>query len=128
MTTTVHIPEGYQQVMPYLIVKDASAFLDFIEDVFDGVEVMRHMREEEETIMHAEIKIGDSIIMVADSTDAYEPRPAGMFVYVADTDSTYEKALAAGATSIEAPCDQPYGRSAGINDTFGNTWWITTDK
>ncbi len=126
--TTAKIPAGYQQVMPYLIVKDAPAFIAFMQDVFDAVEVMRHNREDGHTIMHAEIKLGESIIMAADSTDKYEPRTSGLFIYVPDADAAYAKALAAGATSIAPPADQTYGRSAGITDPFGNTWWITTSK
>ena len=124
---TAHIPEGYQQVMPYLIIKNASAFIDFMQDIFYAVEVMRHMRDEN-VIMHAEIKVGESVIMLADSNAQYPPSTAGMFIYVGDADTTYQNALAAGATSITAPADQPYGRSAGILDPFGNTWWITTAK
>jgi PhnB protein len=124
---TAHIPQGYQQIMPYLIVKDAPAFMDFMIDVFEAVEVMRHMRDEH-TIMHAEIKVGDSVLMIADSTDKHDPSPAGMFVYVPDADETYTKALSAGAISVAPPSNQAYGRSAGVKDAYGNTWWITTDK
>ncbi|MDR3681561.1 MAG: VOC family protein [Flavipsychrobacter sp.] len=124
---TVVIPKGYQQVMPYLILDNASAFIDFMKDVFDAVEIMRHMRDEQ-VIMHAEIKLAESVIMIADSTDTYGSSPAGMFVYVPDADATYNKAIATGATSIAAPSDQSYGRSAGVKDAYGNTWWITTNK
>ncbi len=124
---TVVIPKGYQQVMPYLILDNASVFIDFMIDVFDAVEIMRHMRDEQ-VIMHAEIKLGESVIMIAESTDNYTSSPAGMFVYVPDADATYNKAIAAGATSVATPSDQSYGRSAGIKDVYGNTWWITTNK
>jgi uncharacterized glyoxalase superfamily protein PhnB len=119
------IPEGYQQVMPYLIVKGAAEFLDFMKNVFGAEEKMKVMRDEK-TIMHAEIRIGESIIMFADATSQFEPRPAGMFVYVEDADQTYDKAIAAGATSLRPVCDQEYGRSGGVTDPFGNVWWPTT--
>ena len=119
------IPQGYQQVMPYLIVKDAAAFIDFMKRVFGAVEKYRAMRDEY-TIAHAEVQAGDSTIMLADATAEYQPRPAGMFIYVKNADETYATALANGATSIMPPADQPYGRSCGIEDPFGNTWWPAT--
>jgi len=119
------IPEGYQQVMPYLIVKGAAKFVDFMKKVFGGEEKMKVMRDEN-TIMHAEIRIGDSVIMLADATSHFEPRPAGLFVYVEDADETYHKAIAEGATSITPMSDQEYGRSGGVTDPFGNVWWPTT--
>lgn len=121
----MRIPEGYQQVMPYLIVRDAQGFMTFMKSVFGATEKMNMMRDEH-IIMHAEIQLGDSTIMFADATAQFEPRPAGMFVYVANADETYAKALAAGATSLMPPADQEYGRSCGVLDPFGNSWWPTT--
>jgi uncharacterized glyoxalase superfamily protein PhnB len=94
-------------------------------NVFGAEERHRTMRDEK-LIMHAELRIGDSVIMFADSTEKFSTKTAGMFIYVADTDDTYKKALAAGATSIMEPADQEYGKSAGITDPFGNDWWITS--
>lgn len=121
---TLKIPEGYNQVMPYLIVGNAAAFIAFTQQVFGADEKFKAMRDEH-TIMHAEISIGSSVIMLADATETYKPQPAGLFVYVDDCDAVYAKALANGATTKTVPADQEYGRSAGINDAFGNTWWIT---
>ena len=86
------------------------------------------MMRNENLIAHAEISICDSIIMLADATDAFKTMSAGMFIYVADADETYHKALAEGAKSIMPPSDQEYGRTCGISDPFGNTWWPTTGK
>jgi PhnB protein len=119
------LPKNYQQVMPYLIIKDAAKFIEFTQQVFDAKETYRAMRDEN-CIQHAEIMIGDSTIMLADSTEKYQPRPAGMFIYVEDADKTYLKALSAGAISVMEPADQPYGRSGGIMDVYGNNWWLTT--
>ena len=119
------IPEGYQTVMPYLILKDASAFIEFTQMVFNAEVVSKHMRDEK-IIMHAEIKIGNSIIMFADSTEQYQPRPAGFFIYVDNTDKTYKDALDNGASVVTEIADQSYGRSGGVQDAFGNTWWITS--
>src|ERR1041384_8386182 len=99
------IPAGYQTVMPYLILKNAAAFLQFSQDVFGAFEKYRTMRDEDH-IAHAEITIGDSTIMLADSTEEYPPSTAGLFIYVASADETYQKALHAGATSIMALSDQ----------------------
>ncbi|MCY7421453.1 MAG: VOC family protein [Chitinophagaceae bacterium] len=122
---TKALPENHQVIMPYLIVNNAAGFIDFMKEVFDGKELNRHMRNET-IIMHAEVMIGGSTMMLADSTSEFTDRTAGMFIYVDDADTTYDKALAKGATSIMPPADQPYGRSCGVNDAFGNTWWITS--
>jgi PhnB protein len=119
------IPEGYQQVMPYLIVKGAARFLHFMKIVFGAEEKMKVMRDEN-IIMHAELRIGDSVIMFADATSQFEPRPAGIFVYVEDADQTFNKAIAEGATSVMPMSDREYGRSGGVIDPFGNVWWPTT--
>jgi PhnB protein len=120
----LNIPEGYQQIMPYLIVKNAAAFIVFTQKVFDATEKFKTMRNET-AIMHAEISIGESVIMVADATEVYHERPAGLFVYVDDCDVLYKKAIDNGATTVAEPADQGYGRSAGVLDAFGNTWWLT---
>lgn len=124
---TTKIPEGYQTVMPYLIVRNASGFFQFTQKVFGATEKYKEMRDEKH-IRHAEVKIGDSVIMFADSTEEYQPNTAGMFVYVDNADETYQKALQEGAVSIMEPADQSYGRSCGVEDPYGNTWWITSVK
>jgi len=121
----LNYPADYQQVMPYLIIKNAGAFMKFMEDVFGAKEKMKHMRSEG-VIMHAEITVGESVIMLADSTEQYSACTGGFFIYVADADTVYNKAIAAGSTSVMPVSDMPYGRSGGIVDPFGNTWWTTT--
>ncbi len=110
--------------MPYLIVKNALAFLQFVQEVFEGRETHRSMRSEQ-VVRHAEVMIGNSTIMLADATEQFAVQNAGLFVYVPDADAAYQKALAAGATTVMEPADQSYGRSCGVLDAFGNTWWIT---
>lgn len=122
-----NIPSGYQQVMPYLIINNASAFMNYMKNVFGAEEKMKVMRDES-TIMHAEIKIGDSVIMFADATPQYEPRTTGLFIYVNNADETYRKAMKEGSVSLTEPADQSYGRSCGVVDPFGNTLWITSVK
>lgn len=121
----VTIPDGYNQLMPYLIVSDANRFLEFMQTVFGAKEKFREMRDDE-TIKHGEVFIGGSVIMFAQSTAQFQPQSAGMFLYVDDADEVYLKALNAGATEIMQPADQPYGRSGGVQDPFGNIWWITS--
>ncbi len=119
------LPENYQIVMPYLIITGAQQFIEFTKAVFNAKETHNHARSEG-VIMHGEIMIGESTIMFADATPQFSPRTAGMFVYVENADETYKKALANGATSIMPVTDQPYGRTCGIQDPFGNIWWPTT--
>lgn len=121
------IPENYQTVMPYLIVNNAEAFIAFTKDVFGATEKMRDMRDEK-IIRHAEIMIGDSTIMLADSIPDYPPSTAGMFVYVEDVDTTYKKAVERGAKTLEGISDKDYGRTCGVEDPFGNVWWVTQPK
>jgi PhnB protein len=122
---TLSIPEGYQRIMPYLIINNAAAFQSFMQRVFSAKEKYKAMRDEN-TIMHAEVKVGDSVIMFADATDEFERNTAGMFIYVENVDETYNKALAEGSTSKMKPADMEYGRTCGITDPFGNVWWITS--
>lgn len=119
------LPENHQQVMPYLIVANAAGLSQFIQDVLGGRETIRHLRDDGR-IMHAEVMIGNSTIMFAESSENWGNNPAGMFVYVSNADATYQKALDAGATSVMPPADQSYGRSCGVTDPYGNTWWITS--
>lgn len=121
---TLNLPDNYQPIMPYLILKNAAGFIDFTKEVLGATEQLKTMRDEK-TIMHAEVNIQGSTIMIAESTDDYSPQNAGLFVYVDNCDLAYQKALERGAESIMPPADQSYGRSAGIKDPFGNTWWIT---
>ena len=78
--------------------------------------------------MHAEIKIGNCTIMFADTTEAFKPQLAGLFIYVENADDTCHKALAEGGTTVMELSDQDYGRTCGVNDPCGNTWWITSVK
>jgi len=122
------IPENYQTVMPYLIIEGAEEFLSFTRQVFQAEQVLKILREDEKTVRHAQIRIGNSMIMFADATSQFEPCPAGLFIYVENADDTYKKALGAGAASITELSDQDYGRTCGVTDPFGNIWWITSVK
>lgn len=125
MNNVLKVPENYQAIMPYLILRDAPSFIKFAEQVFDAKIALKEMRDANK-IMHAEIKIGDSIVMVAEATADYVPQNAGLFVYVKDADTAFEQALELGSEMVLEVSNQPYGRSGGVRDPFGNTWWITS--
>lgn len=119
------IPPGYQRVMPYIIVPGAEAFMDFLHKVFGAEEKLKLLHDNSQ-IMHAEMTIGDSTIMLADSNDQWGPDTAGLFVYVDNADHIYSLALEHGASSVMTPSDRDYGRACGVKDMWGNTWWITS--
>lgn len=123
----LEIPANHQVVMPYLMVNEAAKLLDFVKKVFGAEEKYKQLRDEN-LIRHAEVTMGDSTLMICDSTETWAPQPASLFIYVANADETYEKALANGAESIMELADQDYGRSGGVKDPSGNTWWITSVK
>jgi uncharacterized glyoxalase superfamily protein PhnB len=120
------IPEGYRTVTPYLVVDGATNVLDFVKQAFGAEEKFR-MDTPDGKIGHAEVQIGDSIVMLGDAGAENPAMPAMIHLYLEDCDATYERALAAGATSEREPTDQFYGdRSAGVRDSAGNLWWIAT--
>ncbi len=109
--------EGYHSVTTRIVVDDVGAQVDFLRSVFDATGEVVPGRP-------AEILIGDSLVMVTGTTER-DRFPAFLYVYVDDADARYERALAAGATSIEAPLDTPYGdRRAMVRDPFGNVFQI----
>ena len=120
------VPDGYHTVTPYLVVSDVAGLIDFLEQVFD-VKEKEIMRQPDGSIMHAEVRIGDSVIMMGEATDEFAPMPGMLHVYLEDVDDAYRRALAAGATSLREPTDEFYGdRAAGVQDAFGNQWWMAT--
>jgi len=116
------IPSHYNRLMPYIIIPNGYRFMEFMKTVFDATEQAIVPRSEG-VIMHGELRIGEAVVMFADVTEQFEARPAGIFIYVEDTDDTYKRALDAGATSLMEPTQQPYGYTCGFHDPFGNDWW-----
>lgn len=124
------IPDGYHTVTPYLIVQGADKLIDFLNRAFNATESDRVNRPDG-GIMHSQVKIGDSIVMISDacSEGGFHPMPTMIHLYVNDADTTYKRALLAGATSIMEPVDEFYGdRAAGVKDPTGNHWWIATHQ
>jgi PhnB protein len=120
------IPDGYHTVTPYLVVRDVPRLIEFLRQAFGATERMRAARPDG-SIMHAEVVIGDSRVMMGEPTASSPPMPGCVHLYVVDTDALYHLALQAGATSLREPTDQFYGdRMAGVQDPVGNQWWIAT--
>jgi PhnB protein len=116
-----HTPEGWHTITPRISVDDSKRFVEFLRKVFDAT---GEHREDRPSV----IKIGDSLLMVGD-TAIRNVRTAFLYVYVPDSDATYQRAIAAGAYSIEEPVDTPYGdRRCMVEDQWGNTWQIATYK
>lgn len=119
-------PAGYTSVAPYLIVAGASATIDFLKQVFDASE-LRRFAEPGGKVMHAEVRIGDTVVMMGDAGEGWPPAAAHVHVYVSDVDAIYARALAAGATSVQPPVQkQDEDKRGGVKDAAGTTWWIST--
>lgn len=124
--TVAYKPDGYHTVTPYLTVQAAEELMTFIADVLGGSELLR-LPGPDGRIGHAEMRVGDSVIMLADVPQAEEPTRAMLHLYVEDADATYRRAVARGATSLREPTTEFYGdRMAGVADSFGNKWYFAT--
>jgi len=119
-------PERYSTVSPYLIVSDAARTIGFLEEVFQG-KALRRFPGEDGRLMHAEVRIDDTVIMLADSAASWPPVASHVHVYVPDVDATYARALAAGAEAVQAPVKKDdEDKRGGVKDPGGTTWWIAT--
>lgn len=123
---TAFKPEGYTSVAPYLVVDGAARTIDFLQRAFDAAE-LRRFADASGKLMHAEVRIGDTVVMIADGNDAWPPIASHVHVYVPDVDATYRRALAAGAVSVQEPVKKDdEDKRGGIKDAGGTTWWIAT--
>ena len=110
---TTYKPDHYNSVSPYLIV--------------DGADELRRFPNHDGKLMHAEVRMDDTVVMLADGGEGWPPVPAQMHVYVSDVDATYQRALQAGATSVQAPVKkEDEDTRGGVKDAGGTTWWIAT--
>jgi PhnB protein len=120
------IPEGYHSITPYLTVQGVSQMIDFLKQAFDAQEIHR-LAGPDGKIMHAEIRIGDSPVMLGEARGEWKPTPTTLYLYVQDADAVYQRAVKAGSASLHAPTDQFYGdRTAAVTDSSGNMWHIAT--
>ena len=119
-------PESYNTVSPYLIVDGANRTIEFIKNVFGAVE-LRRFSDDSGKIMHAEVRIDDTIVMLADGAEGWPPVPSQVHIYVNDVDTIYKRALEAGASSIQEPIKKDdEDKRGGVKDAGGTTWWIAT--
>ena len=121
----MNVPANHQAVMPYLMLANAEKFLDFVAVVFAAT-INEKQLTPEGKIRHCEANIEGSTIMFTNVNEDWPAATAHLFVYVANADESYHKALAHGATSVMDLSDQHYGRTCGVKDPCGNTWWITS--
>lgn len=122
-------PEGYPEVSPYLVVADAQSTLSFLDAVF-GATALRRYDAPGGGVMHAEVRIGQSVVMIGDAGEEWPPVPAFLHVYVEDVDAVYQRALRLGAEPVQEPerkGDDP-DRRGGFRDPGGNTWWVATQQ
>jgi PhnB protein len=120
------VPDGYHTVTSYLVVEDAGKLIDFLGKAFDARVRYSHKRPDGK-VAHAEVQIGDSIVMMGSVQGDTQPIPSALYLYVPNCDELYQRAIAAGGISISEPKDQFYGdRHGGIKDPTGNSWWIAT--
>lgn len=126
MSITSHKPDDYSTVSPYLVVDGASRTIEFLVDVFGATE-LRRFHNSTGKIHHAEVRIDDTVVMIADSAEGWPPVPSHVHVYVSDVDATYRRALELGATSIQEPMKkEDEDKRGGVKDAGGTTWWIST--
>jgi PhnB protein len=127
MSTNVKpVPDGFSSVTPYLVVDGAAKMIDFLRDAF-GAKELRRMAMPGGKIGHAEVRIGESMVMLADANPQFGAQQAGIHLYLPGVDEVYQRALRAGATTLREPADQFYGdRSAVVRDAWGNWWSIST--
>ena len=123
---TAYKPESYNRVSPYLIVDGAERTIQFLQTVF-GATALRRFAGPGGTLFHAEVRIGDSVLMLADGQEGWPPAPSHVHIYVPDVDAVYHQALDAGAESVQEPVKKDdEDKRGGVKDAGGTTWWIAT--
>ncbi|GAA3258137.1 VOC family protein [Nonomuraea helvata] len=120
----MNIPEGYTTVTPWIIGQDTARLIDYLQKAFDAVELARVL-DDEGRIGHAEVRIGDAVVMMFDGASHWPPTPAFLRLYVPDADATHRRAVEAGGTSVTDVTHLFWGDRVGrVRDPFGNLWWI----
>ena len=121
------VPEGFHTVTPYIVVDGAEKVIRFMKEAFGAQPVFEPMMRPDGKVMHAEYKIGSSIVMISDASERAQATSTMLYLYVPNVDAVYQKALKAGGTSVMEPSDMFYGdRSGGVMDPAGNRWHIGT--
>lgn len=123
------IPDGYHTVTPYLTVRSAEKVIEFLKQAFGAEMSEEIIKRPDGSIMHAQVKIGDSRIMIADESEMTKASSSTLYIYVPNVDSVYQRAIKAGGKSVMEPTDMFYGdRSGGVKDPAGNSWFVATHK
>ena len=124
---TAYKPDSYNSVSVYIMAERAQRVIDFLNRAFDSVN-LRRFDAPDGRVMHAEVRVGDTVVMISDANATYPAFPVWLHVYVPDVDATYKKALAAGGVSVQEPTQREGDpdRRGGVKDPAGNTWWIST--
>jgi PhnB protein len=118
------VPEGYATVAPWIVTRDTAKEIEFLTAAFDGEELGR-MHAEDGSIVHAEVRIDDFVVLLFDTKDDWPATPALLRLYTKDIDEVFQKALRAGATSVTELFNSPWGDRGGrIRDLLGNIWWL----
>ena len=127
--TAKPIPDGHHTVTPYLTVSNAAKVIDFLKQAFGAEITYEPLKRPDGTIMHAEVKIDDSCVMIAEGNEVAKATPSSLYLYVLNVDSVYQQAVKAGGKTIMEPMDMFYGdRCGGVKDPSGNSWMIATHK
>lgn len=123
------IPDGYHSVTPYLTVRGAAKIIEFLKQAFGARLSHEPIKRPDGTLMHAQVIIGDSRIMIAEENEMAKATTSTMYLYVPNVDSVFKQAVKAGGQTIMEPMDMFYGdRSGGVKDASGNSWFIATHK
>jgi PhnB protein len=123
------IPEGYHTVTPYLTVRNAPKVIEFLKQAFGARLSHDTIKRPDGSIMHAQIIIGDSPVMIAEESEMAKATVSTLYLYVPDVDSIYQQALKAGGSNVMEPMDMFYGdRSGGVKDPSGNSWFVATHR
>lgn len=123
------IPDGYHTVTPYLVVHDAAKLIEFLRQAFGAELAFEPMKRPDGKVMHADVMIGDSHVMLGEASEQYPATQTAIHLYVNDVDAMHKRATGAGGISTRAPEDMFYGdRTGGVKDFAGNTWYIATHK
>ena len=120
-------PKGYTSISPYIMVAGAQRLIDFLKRAFGATELRRYEMPDG-TVMHAELRIDDTVVMLADAGGNWPAFPVWLHLYLPDVDAAYRRALEAGGVSVQEPArrEGEPDRRGGVKDPAGNTWWIST--
>jgi PhnB protein len=127
MSAAKPIPKGFHTVNPYITADGADKVVAFLQKAFGAELDHEPMKRPDGKLMHATLRVGDSMVMIAEASERAKAMPASLYLYLPDVDAAYQRAIKAGATSVMEPADQFYGdRSGGVTDSAGNQWYLAT--